>query len=521
MNPAEEEVDSASPLSTSGATEARGNIRQPAGRSQPAANPATTVNPSRTAVNPARAANTRPPGPTGVPASVPAASRPPAPRPAGAPRIPGPVRGTPRPGTRPPHVLYKPAKVSTLRRYCVPITTAVLVLASLVVIAILLKVVLDNYYFFCTKSFKFISLDKWCDGQADCSGGEDELRCVQKVDFSNNSIVRLSDAESILQMLTPLGTWSYICSNGFDATSAKAVCAEIGYSSNPSFSTLSAATLNGQFSNLLVTDRRIQVIPISGTCVTGNVISLRCIDCGVNNKKERIVGGQDTTIEKSPWQVSLQYMGQHSCGGSIISPQIILCAAHCFPRGQQQVDRWRVEAGHSSLKYLFASLVDKIYVPTSYTLDHKPNDIAIIKLKSELSLSAAVQPICLPGFDSNLPAGASLTVTGWGHTVEGGANLASTLQEVTISLILNDACNQEYFGQILNTMMCAGQFSGGKDTCQGDSGGPLVSLGSNTRWQQNGIVSWGDGCGRPQKAGVYTRTTSFLPWISSLMKVEL
>ncbi|XP_040181392.1 transmembrane protease serine 4 isoform X2 [Rana temporaria] len=553
MNPAEEEVNSASPLNTAGTTEATGNIRQPARISQPAANPARTT-------------NTTTPGPNRVPpepASVPAAAnRPPAPRPAGPPRNPGPVRGPPgpgrgppgpgrgppgpvrgppgpvrgppgpgrgppgpvrghpRPGARPPHVLYKPAKISTLRRYCVPVTTAALVVASLVVIAILIKVVLDNYYFFCLKSFKFIPLDKWCDGKEDCANGEDELQCVQRVDFSNTTIVRLTN-DSILQILTASGSWSYVCSDGFDANSAKSVCAEIGFSSKPTFSSVSAATLNGPFGNFLLSGGGIQAIPLSGACTSGSVISLKCIDCGVNHKKERIVGGQDTTIENSPWQCSLQYMGQHSCGCSIITPQIILTAAHCFPRGQQQTERWRVECGHARLSFLFSAQVAKIFVPTSYNLDHKPNDIALIKLKSDLSLSATVQPVCLPGFDDNLKEGTPSTVTGWGHTVEGGSTLASTLQGVTIFLISNELCNREYFGQILPTMICAGQTGGGKDTCQGDSGGPLVSLGPNSLWQQNGIVSWGDGCARAGKPGVYTKVAPFLSWITSIMKKEL
>ncbi|PIO38024.1 hypothetical protein AB205_0221630 [Aquarana catesbeiana] len=97
--------------------------------------------------------------------------------------------------------------------------------------------------------------------------------------------------------------------------------------------------------------------------------------------------------------------------------------------------------------------------------------------------------------------------------------LASTLQGVTIFLIPSDVCNREYFGQIISTMICAGQTTGGKDTCQGDSGGPLVSLGPNSLWQQNGIVSWGDGCARAGKPGVYTNVPPFVAWITSIMKV--
>ncbi|XP_040281669.1 transmembrane protease serine 4-like [Bufo bufo] len=535
MSTGEEEVDVASPLNTTGANEGARNAAQPTVSSQPVASTTRTANTQPSGPN------TAPPGPTPAPAvavrvppgatraaptptgaSAPAPTprgpaRPPDSRPVGPTRMPGPVRGTPRPTPRPGPLVYKIRRVSALRRYCVPITTAILVLTSLAVIGILIKVVLDNYYFFCTKSFKFIPLDKWCDGTSDCSNNEDELRCVQRVDYSNSSFVRLTDADSVVQIFS-FGRWSSICYEGFDAARAKAVCAQLGYSSNPTFGFVSDNGINGPFGTVRVVNSGVEVDPLSGTCPSGNVLTLSCIVCGANHEKQRIIGGQDTTIEHSPWQVSLQYSGQHSCGGSILTPRIILSAAHCFQKKEQQVDKWRVQSGVSVLSYLFAPEVSEIFIHSLYSLDRKLYDIAILKLKKDLKFSASIQPICLPGYDINLPDNAPFQVTGWGYTVEGGGSLSSTLQKVNLNLVSSNICNIQYFGQIQIDMLCAGEIEGGRDTCQGDSGGPLVYLGESSSWEQVGIVSWGDGCGRPNKAGVYTRVQSFLPWIHGLMK---
>ena len=66
-------------------------------------------------------------------------------------------------------------------------------------------------------------------------------------------------------------------------------------------------------------------------------------------------------------------------------------------------------------------------------------------------------------------------------------------------------------------MICAGYPGvGGKDACQGDSGGLFICNDSG-KAVLAGIVSWGNGCARPEFPGVYSRVTYVLEWIQANM----
>src|SRR5918994_137230 len=68
-----------------------------------------------------------------------------------------------------------------------------------------------------------------------------------------------------------------------------------------------------------------------------------------------------------------------------------------------------------------------------------------------------------------------------------------------------------------HTMVCAGFPEGGVDTCQGDSGGPMFGRTSAGELRVVGTTSFGEGCARPGKPGVYGRVADDIlrPWIEA------
>ncbi len=230
----------------------------------------------------------------------------------------------------------------------------------------------------------------------------------------------------------------------------------------------------------------------------------------------RIVGGESADF---PWQVGLILPGYPTaqgqfCGGSIINESWILTAAHCVDSSAP--GSFRVFMGSHDLAN-GGSLheVVTIMLHPGWNSSTMENDIALVQLVAPVTFDGEQTAVAMGNAsdEATLAApGTLLTVSGWGATSEGG-NGSRTLRKVVVPVVDFGQCNSAAFynGSIKTSMICAGV--GGQDSCQGDSGGPLVALPDSRDPVQFGVVSWGYGCARPNKPGVYTRVAEYADWI--------
>lgn len=436
----------------------------------------------------------------------------------------------PRPGRhRRPMTAPKPQTEKTSKRKKVWLTvlTVVVLLAILATAAYFIKVLIVNKYYFCKRSVKFIPIEQACDGKEDCVGGEDELTCVSEFTVNGTFPVRLLSTKSVLQVYSPSAGWRSVCSKGWTAEHTQTACKQLGYTYKPQWSTAPVESLPIQFRTGPFTTVRSgtgktpvhqATSPGTGVCQSGSVVTLSCSDCGQTAFKERIVGGTDADIEDWPWQVSLLLSGQHVCGGALVTPQWVVTAAHCFAGSKKELSRWKVVSGQTFMGALSGSSVDKIIINGQYDEVSNNYDIAMMRLYSPLSVGDTRRPVCLPPKHFGLSDGATMVVTGWGYLEEDG-KISSRLQQASLPLIDRTICSKPtvYGSAITEQMICAGFLEGGVDACQGDSGGPLVKFSSSKHYLA-GVVSWGVGCARRGKPGVYCNVEEMMNWIHTVIE---
>ncbi|XP_061250871.1 mast cell protease 1A isoform X2 [Bos javanicus] len=224
----------------------------------------------------------------------------------------------------------------------------------------------------------------------------------------------------------------------------------------------------------------------------------------------KIIGGHEAKPHSRPYMVFLQFKisGEpQRCGGFLVREDFVLTAAHCLGSSIN------VTLGaHNIMDRERTQQFIPVRRPIPYPRYNKTwaNDIMLLQLMRKANVTTAVSPISLPRDWDTVNPGMLCSVAGWGR-LDVDMSRTKKLQEVELEVQRAEKCTSRYKYYSTTTQICVGDPRKRKSSFKGDSGGPLVCNGV-----AQGIVSYGKKDGTPPR--VFTRISSFLPWIQKTMK---
>ncbi|XP_035784095.1 brachyurin-like [Anopheles albimanus] len=240
----------------------------------------------------------------------------------------------------------------------------------------------------------------------------------------------------------------------------------------------------------------------------------------------RVTNGQEATPGQFPYQIALLSefpTGTGLCGGSVLTNNYILTAAHCVISGATTLanagtaiigahNRNVEEPSQQRIRFEQAGIV----AHPQYTPTNIRNDIAVVRLNSPITFNDRVQPARLPARSDARQFGGSMgTVSGFGRTSD-ASQATSAVVMFTSNPVLTEAdCISQWNSVLIQPQNVCMSGEGGRSSCNGDSGGPLAVQDGGASLQI-GVVSFGSaaGCaiGMPS---VYARVSFFLGFIEA------
>ncbi|XP_076681045.1 serine protease nudel isoform X2 [Andrena cerasifolii] len=399
-----------------------------------------------------------------------------------------------------------------------------------------------------------------CDGIEQCANGKDEMDCsiLTPTYLEGKNVFTIGYTEGYLHR-NYMGQWYPVCTSS-DSSAIDACVSEIGpeMSGAPEIKihTLPSNMYHGPY--LAEVNKELKLIPSCmntavyvrcpqfpcGTTVLSETkdlyappwfneiteeLGLRMKENGRNGTEEdmvgsqlRVVGGRASQPKAWPFMVAIYKDGKFYCGGVILNELWILTAAHCLDGYMHHY--YEIHAGllrRFSFSPMAQSRRARYTIPhPQYNAESMNYDIAMIRMDDPLRFNRWVRPVCLPEADilgymwrRKPDANSTCVAIGWGATREQGPD-PDHMREVEVPILEN--CKYEVDKN--EAAICAGYPQGGHDACQGDSGGPLMCKNpySESQWYVAGIVSHGEGCGRPNEPGAYTKVSYFLEWIQEI-----
>ncbi|KAL3801519.1 hypothetical protein HJC23_000957 [Cyclotella cryptica] len=290
-------------------------------------------------------------------------------------------------------------------------------------------------------------------------------------------------------------------------------------------------------------------------------------------KQTKIINGISTPRSAYPFIVRLHSANPGNnpddvpyffyCGGTLISPDIILTAAHCIG-DEAYVDIYNLDEEKTMSYKIVKSVIHPMYERAFFG-----HDFALIKIERPHVEVVTVDddiggnepywslvndyiwndqpPIMrLHRYDESSVKCTSLSraesakvttlkVLGYGRiSFPDGPISYSSLRSADVNYLLSDVCNEKYLNApsnalankvegviVTSDMLCANDNEDKQDACSGDSGGPLLAQipvsesADDGLWSLVGVVSWGIGCALSEYPGVYSRVAEEIGWIES------
>uniref|UniRef100_A0A4Y0BK26 Peptidase S1 domain-containing protein n=1 Tax=Anopheles funestus TaxID=62324 RepID=A0A4Y0BK26_ANOFN len=273
-----------------------------------------------------------------------------------------------------------------------------------------------------------------------------------------------------------------------------------------------AAKKCNEYRNVIATTHKIIHLLIDPT-----PIEVKVYNC--TNELKLIVGGEQARKGEFPHQALLGYPKENDpydyefvCGGTLISEQHVLTAAHCFSERDLTVVRLG-EYDTSSRSFDELQLkVDRIRRHPRYPRNQPYDDIAIVRLERPVQLSKDIRPACL--WDSVDRTTSKFIASGFGRRDFFDTELSPTLMKVQLDEFPKENCARN-FPRLRRGLrpgqLCIGSVKPNKDTCQGDSGGPLQLVTNETTCTYHivGITSLGGACAFGKSLGIYTEVARY------------
>jgi len=235
-----------------------------------------------------------------------------------------------------------------------------------------------------------------------------------------------------------------------------------------------------------------------------------------------IVGGSDAAAGEFPSVSEVIIAKGFLCTGTLIAPDTVLTAGHCgsitggagvATPAAYPPQAFEVYIGSNKPGQGEKVPVSKVTTSPDYLLTDG-YDITILKLSR--NSTKAPTPVSGAAEESAFAPSTLEQIVGFGATSEGG-DTPDTLQKAQVPIVADADCAKTYSGFEAQTQICAGYPQGGVDTCQGDSGGPMFGRNAAGALRVVGATSYGEGCARPNKPGVYARVgdDTLREWIRS------